>query len=44
MIVIAPLFGIAQTVYFIGVAEWVMGVDKEWGFYIEYSIIGPSIF
>jgi solute carrier family 25 glutamate transporter 18/22 len=29
MIVIAPLFGIAQTVYFIGVAEWVMGVDKE---------------
>ena len=29
MIVIAPLFGIAQTVYFIGVAEWLLGTDKQ---------------
>lgn len=29
MIVIAPLFGIAQTVYFVGVAESIMGVDKD---------------
>lgn len=25
MIVIAPLFGIAQTVYYLGVAEWLLG-------------------
>ena len=25
MIVIAPLFGIAQMVYFLGVAEWLIG-------------------
>lgn len=29
MIVIAPLFGIAQTVYLVGVAEWLLGVDKS---------------
>jgi len=29
MMVIAPLFGIAQTVYFIGVAEWVLGIQKQ---------------
>lgn len=28
MIVIAPLFGIAQTVYFLGVAEKILGVQK----------------
>jgi len=28
MIVIAPLFGIAQTVYYLGVAERIMGVNK----------------
>ena len=28
IIVIAPLFGIAQTVYFFGVAEWVLGLDN----------------
>lgn len=28
MIVIAPLFGIAQTVYYLGVAEWILGVRK----------------
>jgi len=28
MMVMAPLFGIAQTVYFIGVAEYVLGVKK----------------
>jgi len=28
MIVIAPLFGIAQTVYFLGVAEWLLGVKR----------------
>ncbi|XP_060880522.1 mitochondrial glutamate carrier 1-like [Metopolophium dirhodum] len=28
MIVIAPLFGIAQTVYYLGVAERIMGVKK----------------
>jgi solute carrier family 25 (mitochondrial glutamate transporter), member 18/22 len=28
MIVIAPLFGIAQTVYYLGVAERLMGVHK----------------
>ncbi|EFN89063.1 mitochondrial glutamate carrier 1 [Harpegnathos saltator] len=28
MIVIAPLFGIAQTVYYLGVAEWLLGVKK----------------
>lgn len=29
MIVIAPLFGIAQTVYFLGVAERLLGVNKH---------------
>lgn len=29
MIVIAPLFGIAQMVYFLGVAEKLMGVQKN---------------
>jgi len=29
MMVVAPLFGIAQTVYFIGVAEWVLGIQKQ---------------
>lgn len=29
MIVIAPLFGIAQTVYFLGVAEFLMGIEKH---------------
>ncbi|KAG5668740.1 hypothetical protein PVAND_016667 [Polypedilum vanderplanki] len=28
MIVIAPLFGIAQTVYFLGVAERILGINK----------------
>ncbi|XP_026810332.1 mitochondrial glutamate carrier 1-like [Rhopalosiphum maidis] len=28
MIVIAPLFGIAQTIYYLGVAERIMGVNK----------------
>lgn len=28
MIVIAPLFGIAQTVYFLGVAEYLMGMKR----------------
>jgi len=28
MIVMAPLFGIAQTVYYIGVAEYFLGVKK----------------
>lgn len=28
MIVIAPLFGIAQMVYFLGVAEYLMGIDR----------------
>lgn len=28
MIVIAPLFGIAQTVYFLGVAETILGINK----------------
>jgi solute carrier family 25 (mitochondrial glutamate transporter), member 18/22 len=28
MIVIAPLFGIAQTVYFLGVAEQLLGIKK----------------
>jgi len=28
MIVIAPLFGIAQTVYYLGVAERILGVNK----------------
>ena len=27
IIVIAPLFGIAQTVYFVGVAEWMLGLE-----------------
>ena len=27
MIVIAPLFGIAQTVYFLGVAERILGLE-----------------
>jgi len=29
MIVIAPLFGIAQMVYYFGIAEYLMGVEKE---------------
>lgn len=29
MIVIAPLFGIAQTVYFLGVAEWLLGKKRR---------------
>lgn len=28
MIVIAPLFGIAQTVYYLGVAEYLLGTKK----------------
>ena len=28
MIVIAPLFGIAQTVYFLGIAEFLLGHDR----------------
>lgn len=28
VLVIAPLFGIAQAVYFIGVAEWLLGYEK----------------
>ncbi|KAG0426313.1 hypothetical protein HPB47_026551 [Ixodes persulcatus] len=28
VIVIAPLFGIAQTVYFLGVAEFLLGIDR----------------
>lgn len=28
MIVIAPLFGIAQMVYYFGIAEYLMGIDK----------------
>ncbi|GAB6031253.1 hypothetical protein CHUAL_009058 [Chamberlinius hualienensis] len=28
MIVIAPLFGIAQTVYYLGAAEWILGIRK----------------
>ena len=28
MIVIAPLFGIAQTVYFLGIAEFLLGQDR----------------
>ncbi|EYB96604.1 hypothetical protein Y032_0148g2625 [Ancylostoma ceylanicum] len=29
MMVMAPLFGIAQTVYYIGVAEKILGVQKS---------------
>ena len=29
MIVIAPLFGIAQMVYFFGIAEFLLGRDKQ---------------
>lgn len=29
MIVIAPLFGIAQTVYYLGVAEWLLGKRRS---------------
>jgi len=29
MIVIAPLFGIAQMVYFFGIAEAMLGYDKK---------------
>lgn len=29
MIVIAPLFGIAQMVYYFGIAEYLMGMDKK---------------
>ena len=28
MIVIAPLFGIAQMVYYFGIAEYLMGIEK----------------
>lgn len=28
MIVIAPLFGIAQTVYYLGVAEYLLGIKR----------------
>ncbi|KAK6038708.1 hypothetical protein COOONC_23787, partial [Cooperia oncophora] len=28
ILVIAPLFAIAQTVYYVGVAEWILGVQK----------------
>lgn len=28
MIVIAPLFGIAQTIYYLGVAETMLGIKK----------------
>ena len=28
ILVIAPLFGIAQTVYYLGVAEYILGYDK----------------
>ena len=31
MIVIAPLFGIAQMVYYVGIAEYFMGIDKTGG-------------
>lgn len=31
MIVIAPLFGIAQMVYYFGIAEYFMGIDKAAG-------------
>ena len=29
MIVIAPLFGIAQMVYYFGIAEALLGIDKK---------------
>jgi len=29
MIVIAPLFGIAQMVYYFGIAEYFLGIDKS---------------
>ena len=29
MMVIAPLFGIAQMVYYFGIAEYMMGIDKS---------------
>lgn len=29
MIVIAPLFGIAQMVYFLGVAETILGTNRQ---------------
>lgn len=28
ILVIAPLFGIAQTVYYLGVAEFLLGIKK----------------
>lgn len=28
ILVIAPLFGIAQTVYYLGVAEYILGIEK----------------
>ena len=28
MLVIAPLFGIAQMVYYFGIAEYLLGMDK----------------
>ena len=30
ILVIAPLFGIAQTVYYLGVAEMLLGLKKPW--------------
>lgn len=29
MLVMAPLFGIAQTVYYFGVAEYFLGINKK---------------
>uniref|UniRef100_A0A5S6QSF5 Mitochondrial carrier protein n=1 Tax=Trichuris muris TaxID=70415 RepID=A0A5S6QSF5_TRIMR len=29
MAVMAPLFGVAQMVYYVGVAEWILGIDKS---------------
>lgn len=30
ILVIAPLFGIAQTVYYLGVAEFLLGLERPW--------------
>lgn len=38
MIVIAPLFGIAQMVYYFGIAEYLMGVDKAAGLPAKSSL------
>jgi solute carrier family 25 glutamate transporter 18/22 len=29
MAVVAPLFAIAQMVYFVGIAEWILGIDRS---------------